>query len=109
MTKQELEQAYVDYTATGNPAVDLVAGCITFHRNHVQILDKIYLRQDMYDMFSAWVESNGFKPVAGQGFKVENVDIDLSPIDICDVMEVVYREQYDTGAYKDKNKNKYNK
>ena len=101
MTQKELDDISKDYDTTGNPAVDMVMACICFHRNHVEILEKIYLRRDMYDMFFNYVASRGFEPVEGQGFRVEDVDIDKSPLDISDCMEVVYRKKkYDTGNYK---------
>lgn len=105
MTELECKSAFEDreYIPTGNPAVDMIAGCINFHKNHIKILDKIYLRNDMYEMFVAWVNNQGYVTSEDQTFEVDNVYVEKSPLNISETMDVVYKksvEKKDTSNYK---------
>ena len=80
-----------DYEMTGNPAVDQVIACISYHRQHNKFLKTIYLRHDFYYMFASYIESKGMQVQDKQGFDIDGVEIDLSPMDISDSMSLVFK------------------
>ena len=82
-----------EYEYTGNPAIDLVASCISHYRDTPKKLRSIILRDDYYGLFAEYVKKHTDIQIDSK-FSFENIEIECGDENITEPLYATFMQSF---------------